>query len=93
MKRLLKKANENQALEQYNSIIRSLMSNDHNGTWDEIYNEMVDEYGEESALEKSIDIVKECLERILDEELDPVGDVDAYEFYKYELDRANSIIL
>lgn len=93
MKRLLRKANADQALDQYNSIISTLMSNDHNGTWDEIYDEMVDEYGKDRALVQSIDILKDSLARILEEDLDPVGDADEYEFYQQELNRANSIIL
>lgn len=92
MKRLLRRANLSQAFEQYNSIIRELMSNDHNATWDEIYDEMVDEYGETNALEKSIDVVKDSLEESMND-IDPVGDVDIYEFYKEQLDRVNSIIL
>lgn len=88
MKRLLKRASI--TLEQYNEIIRNLMSNDRNGTWDEIYKEMVEEYGTESALEKSIDVLKESINVVL-EEIDPIGDKELYEFYVDQLNKVNMI--
>lgn len=88
MKRLVKKASI--SLEQYNEIIRNLMSNDRNGTWDEIYKEMVDEYGTESALERSVDVLKDSIEVAL-EDIDPIGDKDLYEFYVDQLNKINTI--
>lgn len=86
MKRLVKKAQNK--YESYISIIRELMNNDGNSSWDEIYNEYMEEYNDENeALELSISEVIETLERILSEDLDAEGDKETYDFYKDQLDK------
>lgn len=94
MKRLLKKANIEDALRTYSTVINNLMSNDSNGSWDEIYDEMLYEYDDKQvALTESIAEVKDTLERIISEELNPQVDVEEYNFYNSQLELINTIVL
>lgn len=87
MKRLIRKS-ESEKYEIYKSVINTLMSNDHNGSWDEIYADYMDRYDNaDMALNESISEVIEALQRILNEDLDPQGDKEEYDFYNDQLNK------
>lgn len=92
MKRLIKKATFSDALSMYKSVINNLMANDHNGTWNEIYDDYKDEYDEQEALQYSIEEAKESLE-IAMEDIDRDGDAELFNFYSDQLNTLNSIVL
>jgi gamma-glutamylcysteine synthetase len=73
----LKVANDNRT-EIYNQVIKTLMSNDNNGAWDEILQE------DDNDLDHAIYLVKEALERIIDEEGYEGEELD---FYKNQLNK------
>lgn len=85
MKRLVKKAENKYDI--YMSVVRELMNNDHNATWDEIYSEFKEEYSNENeALDASISEIVEALQIILNENLDP-EEKEEYEFYNTQLNK------
>lgn len=81
MKRLIKKASSNK--DKFDSIIDELMSQDHNGSWDELWNDVA----YERDLTDENQILKICLDELIESvqnsmhEYESEGDEDIYKFY------------
>ena len=72
----------NNKLKIYNEVVKTLMDNDHNATWDETIEDA------DNNLEYAIYLVKIALERIVNEE-----DLEDKElkFYKIQLEKISTI--
>jgi hypothetical protein len=79
----LKFANDNKT-ETYNQVVKTLMGNDHNGTWDETLEDA------DNDLDYAIYLVKIALERIIKDD-GPSLSKEEIEFYEKELNKIKEV--
>lgn len=69
-------------INKYHSIIKNLMSNDHNSSWDEILDENLNNYknARTELINSLIVSIREC------------DDIERLEFYAKQLEDANNLL-
>ena len=79
MKRLIKKADKTDRSKKYDIIIKSLMENDHNATWDEIYEDC------NRDLDDAIKMLHESLDEAISQLTSEDDNKEEIAFYQSQL--------